>query len=55
MSATGTGTEAVIEQLQVAAYRIPTDAPEADSTFLLGPYHPRHRRDIRGRPAGIRL
>ena len=33
MSVTVTGTEAAIEQVQVAAYHVPTDAPEADGTL----------------------
>jgi hypothetical protein len=28
-----TATEAAIEHLEVSAYSIPTDAPEADGTF----------------------
>src|SRR5262249_38740417 len=33
MSATVTGIDAAIERVQVAAYHVPTDAPEADGTL----------------------
>src|SRR5947209_5502070 len=33
MAGTLAGTDAVIEQLEVSAYTLPTDTPEADGTF----------------------
>ena len=45
--------DAPVERLDVAAYTIPTDAPEADGTFELGRDDDRRRARRRGRRVGL--